>query len=70
MQDSDRYMQQAEAVMRLAGRAGSAAERQVYETIAEGWRRLAAEARRNERHEEPADRRDRDRDSFRQASGG
>jgi hypothetical protein len=51
MRDSERYMEQAEAVMRMAGRAGSPAERKVYETIAEGWRKLAAEARRNERHE-------------------
>lgn len=52
MRDSERYMAQAEAVMRMAGRAASAAEREVYETIAEGWRKLAREAGRNERHEE------------------
>ncbi|HEX3699636.1 MAG TPA: hypothetical protein VHV27_03080 [Phenylobacterium sp.] len=49
-------MAQAEAVMGLAARAGSAAERQVYETIAEGWRKLALEARRNEQHDEAASR--------------
>ena len=52
MRDSERYMAQAEAVLRMANRAGSAAERKVYETIAEGWRKLAAEARRNEVREE------------------
>ena len=51
MRDSDRYMAQAETVARMAARAGSSPERQVYENIAEGWRKLAAEARRNERHE-------------------
>jgi len=49
MRDSERYLSQAEAVLRMATRAGSPAEREVYETIAEGWRRLAGEARRNER---------------------
>jgi hypothetical protein len=53
MRDSERYMAQAEAVMRMAGRAESPAERRVYETIAEGWRKLATEARRNEQHDEP-----------------
>lgn len=53
MRDSDRYIAQAETVMRMAARAASPAEREVYETIADGWRRLAAEARRNERHDEP-----------------
>ncbi|MDE2489011.1 MAG: hypothetical protein KGO51_16590 [Alphaproteobacteria bacterium] len=52
MRDSERYMAQAEAVLRMANRAGTPAERQVYESIAEGWRKLAAEARRNEKHEE------------------
>lgn len=51
MRDSERYMAQAEAVMRMAARASSPAERQVYESIAEGWRKLAREARRNEQHE-------------------
>jgi hypothetical protein len=51
MRDSERYMAQAEAVMRMASRAGSPAERDVYETIAEGWRKLALEAKRNERRE-------------------
>jgi len=53
MRDSERYMAQAEAVVRMASRAGSPAEREVYETIAEGWRKLAAEAERNERREAP-----------------
>jgi hypothetical protein len=51
MKDSERYMAQAEAVLRMAGRAGSPAEREVYETIAEGWRKLAGEARRNEKND-------------------
>ncbi len=54
MRDSERYMAQADAVTRMAGRAASAAEREVYETIAEGWRKLAREARRNEQHDERA----------------
>ena len=54
MRDSDRYMAQAEAVLQLAARAASPAEKQVYETIAEGWRRLAGEARRNEQHDDAA----------------
>jgi hypothetical protein len=52
MRDSERYMAQAEAVVRMAARAGSP-EREVYETIAEGWRKLAGEARRNERRDDP-----------------
>jgi hypothetical protein len=52
MRDSERYLAQADAVLRMAGRAGSAAEREVYETIAEGWRKLAGEARRNEKNDE------------------
>jgi hypothetical protein len=52
MKDSERYMAQAEAVLRMAGRASSQAERDVYETIAEGWRKLAGEARRNEKNDE------------------
>jgi hypothetical protein len=52
MRDSERYMAQAEAVLRMAGRASSPAERVVYETIAEGWRKLAGEARRNEKNDE------------------
>ncbi|MCR5872856.1 hypothetical protein LRS10_00790 [Phenylobacterium sp. J426] len=50
MRNSERYEEQAEAVMRLAAKAGSDAEREVYLNIADGWRRLAAEAVRNERH--------------------
>jgi hypothetical protein len=56
MRDSERYMAQAEAVARMAARADNPAERQVYESIAEGWRKLAGEARRNERHDEPLSR--------------
>ena len=50
---SDRYRMQAEVVMRLAAKAGSAAEKDVYLQIAEGWRKLAAEALRNERQDLP-----------------
>ena len=49
MRDSERYEAQAETVVRMAAKASSAAEREVYEKIADGWRKLAAEARRNER---------------------
>jgi hypothetical protein len=48
MKDSERYLAQAETVMRMAARAASPAEKEVYLTIAEGWRKLAAEVRRNE----------------------
>ena len=54
---SDRYRQQAEVVMRLAAKAGSAAEKDVYLSIAEGWRKLAAEALRNERQDVPREKR-------------
>jgi hypothetical protein len=50
MRDSERYDAQADAVFRMAARAESPAEKQVYLSIAEGWRKLAAEAARNERH--------------------
>ena len=50
MRNSERYAEQAEAVIRLASKAESRAEREVYLNIAEGWRKLAAEAIRNERH--------------------
>jgi hypothetical protein len=49
MRDSERYDAQADAVFRLAARSENPAERQVYLSIAEGWRKLAAEAARNER---------------------
>jgi hypothetical protein len=49
MRDSERYEAQAETVLRLAMRAESPAEKDVYLSIAEGWRKLAAEAARNER---------------------
>jgi len=42
---------QAEVVMRLAAKAESSAEKEVYLSIAEGWRKLAAEALRNERQD-------------------
>jgi hypothetical protein len=54
---SDRYRMQAEVVMRLAAKADSAAEREVYLSIADGWRKLAAEALRNERQDRPPERR-------------
>jgi hypothetical protein len=44
---------QAEVVMRLAAKAGSSAEKEVYLQIADGWRKLAAEALRNERQDTP-----------------
>lgn len=50
---SDRYRMQAEVVMRLAAQTDSPAEKEVYLSIAEGWRRLAAEALRNERQDLP-----------------
>jgi hypothetical protein len=50
MRDSTRYREQAEAVLRLAARAASAAEKEVYASIAQGWRKLADEAARNESH--------------------
>lgn len=52
MRDSERYETQAEAVVRMAARAGSEAEKRVYLNIADGWRRLAAEAARNEERAE------------------
>jgi hypothetical protein len=48
MKVSERYLAQAETVMRLAARADSPAEREVYLSIAEGWRRLATEVLRHE----------------------
>jgi hypothetical protein len=48
MRDSERYLAQAEQVIRMAARAESPAEKEVYLSIAEGWRRLAAEVLRNE----------------------
>lgn len=39
--------------MRLAAKAESRAEKEVYLQIAEGWRKLAAEALRNERQDIP-----------------
>lgn len=44
---------QAEVVMRLAAKADSPAEKEVYISIAEGWRKLALEALRNERQDLP-----------------
>lgn len=51
MRDSERYRAQADSVLRMAARADSAAEKQVYLNIADGWKRLAAEAARNERQD-------------------
>ena len=53
MRDSERYLAQAETVMRMAARAASQAEKDVYLSIAEGWRKLAAEVQRNEPPREP-----------------
>lgn len=53
MRDSERYLAQAEHVMRMAARAENLAEKEVYLSIAEGWRRLAAEVQRNEPPHEP-----------------
>ena len=50
---SDRYRMNAEVVMRLAAKSGSPAEKEVYLQIAAGWRKLAAEALRNERQDLP-----------------
>jgi hypothetical protein len=44
---------QADVVMRLAAKADSAAEKDIYLQIADGWRKLAAEALRNERQDLP-----------------
>jgi hypothetical protein len=52
MRDSERYLAQADVVLRLAARADSPAEKEVYLSIAEGWRKLAAEVMRNEVPEE------------------
>jgi hypothetical protein len=52
MRDSQRYAAQAEFVLRLAARAEGAAEREVFLRIADGWKKLAAEAARNERQRE------------------
>jgi hypothetical protein len=49
MRDSERYDAQADAVFRMADRAQTPAEKKVYLSIAEGWRKLAAEAARGER---------------------
>ena len=57
LNDSDRYRMQAEVVMRLAAKADSPAEKDVYLSIAEGWRKLAAEALRNERQDLPGEKR-------------
>lgn len=57
LSSSDRYRLQAEVVMRLAAKAESPAEKEVYLSIAEGWRKLAAEALRNERQDVKPERR-------------
>jgi len=51
MRDSEPYQAQAETVLRMAARANSPAEQQVYQRIADGWKRLAAEAARNEQRD-------------------
>jgi len=56
MRDSERYEAQAQAVLRMAVRAGNPAEKDVYLSIADGWRRLAAEAARNEHRIDPEER--------------
>jgi hypothetical protein len=48
MRDSERYLAQAEAVLRMAAKAASPAEKDVYLNIAAGWRQLATEAKRHE----------------------
>ncbi|MGH6909692.1 MAG: hypothetical protein ACREE0_18690 [Phenylobacterium sp.] len=67
MRDSERYEAQAQAVLRMAVRAGSPAEKEVYLSIADGWRRLAAEAARNEHRIDPEERSfsDKDKDGSR-----
>ena len=52
--NSKRYEAQAEEVLRMARRAASPAEKQVYLDIAEGWRKLALEAARHEDQEASA----------------
>jgi hypothetical protein len=41
----------------MAAKAGSTAEKQVYLNIADGWRRLAEEASRNEHQARPPEKR-------------
>ena len=48
MRDSERYEAQAKQVMRMAARAQNPAEKEIYTSIAEGWKKLSAEAARNE----------------------
>jgi len=48
MLDSERYEKQAREVLKMATRAQSVAEKEVYASIADGWKKLAAEAARNE----------------------
>lgn len=48
MKTSERYLSQAETVLRMAARAESPAEKEVYLSIADGWRKLAAEVQRGE----------------------
>jgi hypothetical protein len=67
MRNSERYIAQAETVARMAARADSAAEKTVYLTIAEGWRKLAAEASRHERQDPGPPRRPWETRSFRRA---
>ena len=55
MRDSQRYEAQEQLLLKMAAKAESPAEKDVYLNIAEGWRRLAAEAARNERQHRPAE---------------
>lgn len=53
MRDSERYESQAKEVLRMAARARSAVEKEIYATIADGWNKLAGEAARNEARRRP-----------------
>jgi len=57
MRDSKRYEAQAQLLLKMAMKAESAAEKDIYLNIAEGWRKLAAEAARNERRSRPPEER-------------
>lgn len=53
MRESERYRAHARSVLQLAAQAADPAERRAYAAIIAGWRKLASEARRREREEEP-----------------
>jgi hypothetical protein len=65
MRDSERYQAQAETVLKMAARVGHGPEKHVYLSIADGWKRLAAEAARNEERDRPAEARSFDPDNRR-----